>query len=492
VKTTDVEIGSIYAMFSRGVLVVCGFLVHIVLARRLGPELFGLYTLVLSILVWVESSVSVGISSVFRKIISENKSKIRPIFTTLKKLSVPFCLMITVIFALLSTLTANVMHDDRLIFLLIIASLDIPFFGMYSIYLGLLNGHGEFLLQSALASLYSVSRAIFIVAAVLFGFGVTGALVGNAIGSFCGLLLALHFAKKLVAIYDPETDDSMRLIRLDIRSRLVTFGIPFLAYSLLTSVLIHMDIWFVKALTVNRTAADEVVGYYAVAYNFARVPYLLMTAIIVTIFPAISKAVFENRMLDARQLIKQLLRLALLILVPLIVVVYSTADSIITLLFSSAYLPATKSLQILFAGVSAFSIFLFFVSIIAADNKPHYGLVISFFLIPVAISLNYFLIKAYGIEGAAVATSAVSCIGLVASGMYVWRRFGAFIDTNTLVRILLASGCVFIASRYEMLYRFHLIVGYAALFLVYGVSLIVLKEIDINKSKVFLQSLWKM
>ncbi|MGH2567925.1 MAG: lipid II flippase MurJ, partial [Bacteroidota bacterium] len=261
------------------------------------------------------------------------------------------------------------------------------------------------------------------------------------------------------------------------------------SYSLLASVLINLDIWLVKALTEASDGGDHVVGYYAAAYNLARVPYLLMTAVTMTIFPAISNAVFEHRTGDARVLIRQQLRLVLLILMPAILIVHATSDEIISLLFTSDYLPASESFRILFTGVSAFSIFLFFVNIIAADNKPNFGVVISMLLLPVAIVLNYFLIDTLSIVGAAIATSAVSLIGLLISGAYVWRRFGRFIDMYSVLRISIASGCVYVAAGFDELFQIHLLVGYTVLGLIYGLMLLILRETDLTKVKSLIRSL---
>ena len=488
-KTKAVTLGSIYGMFHRVVVVVCGFLISVVIARKLGPEFFGLYTFVISILAWVEAGASAGLPSVFRKVVSENKATFRPIVTSLGRLSVPYCLTTMFLFALVSPAVAYTMHDDRLTALLIIASLDIPFFVMFSTYLGVLNGHGNFLLHSALGAVRSISRAVLMIAAALLLFGIEGALLGNALGSICGLLLAFHYARKLTAQYAPVRDGSMRLSSPDIRSKLVSFGVPYLSASLLSSVLINLDIWFVKALTGTSTGGDEVVGYYAAAYNLARIPYLMMTAIIMTIFPAISNAVSEHRTGDARTLIWQQLRLMLLILMPAILIVYATADEVIELVFSSAYLPASESFKILFIGVSVFSIFLFFINIIAADNKPRFGVVISLILLPAAIVLNYFLIDAFGIVGAALAISTVSLIGLIASGAYVWRRFGRIIDAYSLLRISIASGGVYFVAGFDELYQLHLLIGYAVLGFVYGLMLLILRETDLSKVKSLLHSL---
>lgn len=477
-KTRDVALGSVYAMMSRAVLLVCGFVVQIVLARRLGPEWFGLYSLVLSILVWIEYLVTTGLPTVFQKVISENRRMIHPIVASLTKVTLPYTLVITVVFWALSPMIASGMNDSRLIGLLLVASVDIPFFGIYTTLVCSLNGYGRFLLNSSLAAFYSISRTVFIVAAVLVGFGVAGALVGNAVGSLCGLALAWFFTRRILAS-DPDVSNRSLSAVPNLRSRILTFGVPVLFYQLFTSVLIHMDIWLVKAFAADSASGDANLGYYAVAYNLARIPYFIVTGITFTLFPAVSKAVFESRREDAQNLVKQMLRMVLLLLLPLVGIVYATADDIIILLFSADYLPAADSLRILFAGIAAYCVFLFFVSVISAQDRPAHSALISLALIPVALVLHYFLIGAYGIEGAATATAIVSAIGAIVAGGYVWRRFGAIVDLPSLLKAASASIVVFALAQYEVIYSWHLLLGYTLLAAVYGVSLFVLREFDL-------------
>jgi len=460
------------------ILLISGFVLQVVLARKLGPELFGLYTLVISILLWAETSVTMGIPSVFQKIISETKDQIRLLIGAVGKYSVTYCVAVWLLFALFSPIIALLMQDARLVTLLLVASLDIPFFGLYATFICMLNGHGQFLYQSSIAAIYSIARAAVIVIAVLLGFGLVGALLGNAIGSAIGLIIGFLCVRKISGQYDEPTEEVRIEAYRKVRGRLITFGVPFVIYQLFKSVLIHMDIWFVKALSGDGDAAAITLGYYAIAYNLARIPYFMISGVTFTAFPAISRAFFENRISDVRDIIRQMFRLIFLVLLPLNALVFSRADEMIVLLFSETYQPAADTFRILFAGISLYTIFMFLVSIFAAENRPRTSLVYSVLLIPIGVILNMVLIPKYGIEGAAVATAGVSLIGVAIVLPALQRQIGGLIDIASLVKTGGLSIGIYFISQFDYLYEYHLIVGFVILGIVYLAGLFAVGEID--------------
>lgn len=473
-----VALGSIYTMISRLVILACGFAVTITLARHLGPDLFGVYSVILSLLVWVEQTVSMGIPSVYRKVISEDPASTPSVLAAVKRYSLPWCLGVTAIYCVLSPLVAWGMADWRLVVLLLVSSIDIPVFGLYATYMGVLNGRGRFFSQSLLAVVYAVSRTLVIAGAVVAGFGVVGALVGNGVGSLLGLLMALFLVRRMA-----ESDSQQGLYgkpcgNLEVPGRMRSYGLPYLANYMIASVLIHMDIWLVKALTVDRETVDAVVGFYAVAYNLARIPFFLIGAVTFTVFPAVSKAAFQNLRAEAQEQITHSLRMVLVIVLPMVAVVLTTGERMIVFLFSEAYLPAATAFKILFGGVSLFSVFLFFVAVIAAENRVKASLSISLGLLPFAIGLHAVLIPAYGIEGAAAVTSVMALAGVTLAGAYVRRRFGTLLRVRDVTKLLLANGSVYLLSQYDGLYQYHLIAGYVLLAAVYLFLLVGLKVID--------------
>jgi stage V sporulation protein B len=483
VETKKTAIGNIYLLSSRVIILACGFITHIFLARRLGPEIYGLYGLIMSILLWVEYTVMNGIPSTYRKVISEDENVFESVIHSMKRVFLPYCLVVLAIFTIASPLVSQALNDSRLLLLLLIAGIDIPFYGMFFANTSILNGHRVFNRQSMSISLYALFKTTFVILLVLLGFGLKGALFGNILASFFGLLVAFSFVKRL-----KHKRNEGKIF--DLKPRMVAFGFPYLLYILTANLLIHIDMWFVKGLLND----DAMIGYYAVSYNLSRPLFILTTGIITVLFPSFSKAISENNTLLLQKYIKQAMRFTLLILFPLAVMIGSTSDELITLLFTSEYLPASNSLKILLFGISIFSIFSLFLNLIAAKNKPFYCFIISLSLIPIAIFLNYSLINSYGIEGAAFATTLVSIIGLTITSIYVWKKFGIIMSFPTLLRVTVATGSFYIISKYIEASGYYLFLEYFLLSLIYLGLLSVLGEInneDIKTIKETCYSSWK-
>jgi stage V sporulation protein B len=466
-ETRKTAMGSIYIVSSRVMVLACGFVIHIFLARRLGPEVYGLYGLIMSILLWVEFTVLTGIPNVYSKVISEDEKMLDSVMHSMKRVFLPYCLVVLAVFSLASPMVSQALNDGRLLLLLLIAGIDIPFYGMYSANINILNGHRVFHRQGITVSFYALFKTTFVVLLILLGFGLTGVLIANILASFFGLLVAFGFVRKLKRKGNNERK------MFDLKPRMVTFGLPYLLYILATMVIIHMDMWFVKGLLND----DAMIGYYSASYNLSRPLFLLMGGVMVVMFPSYSKAVSENNTLLLQKYIRQAMRFSLVILLPVVVMLGSTSDELITLLFTKEYLPASNSLRILLFGIAIFSIFALFLNLIAAKNKPFYSFIISLALVPVAIVLNYFLINSHGIEGAALATTLVSTTGVIITGIYVWKKFGVIMSFPTLLRVTVATASFYIISRYIEASGPYLFLEYIFLSLVYLGALLVLGEI---------------
>lgn len=472
-ETKHTAIGNVYALSSRVILLVCGFFIHIFLARSLGPELYGLYGLIMSILIWVELSVLVGIPSAYKKAVSENIEIIPSIFHSIKILFIPYCIGVFIAFSLISPLLSQILHDERLRLLLLISGIDIPFYGMFAVANSILNGYRAFFQESLSNSLYPIFKIFFVLVLVELGFELPGALVGNILASIAGLLFAFSLVKNL-----PSTNDCKTITNL--YPYIVRFGGPYLLYMLTRMLLINIDIWFVKGILPD----DKMIGYYTVACNLSRPLLFLITGIMAVTFPAFSKAVSEgNRDLSQKYII-QAMRFTLVFLLPFVTLIGTTSDELITLLYTSAYLPASMALKILLVGISLFSIFSVFLNFIAAANKPLSSFLMTLILLPLVIGLNYFCILRYGIEGAATATTLISGGGVMIAGVYVWNKFKALVNLKTLSRVLLANGCLYCFCKYFATSGYALIMEYILCVFLYIGILLILREFNHGDLKI--------
>ena len=173
--------GTLYLMISQGIFLVCSYIVHIFLAREFGPDIYGNFGVVISILVWFELAVIRGIPTVVQNYIAkdqENAYSIKRFFLTVQLL-VAFVLFLILMF--FAPLIAKLLNDDRLTYFIRIASFDLIVYAMYALYHSVQNGLREFRKQAVIISSYSISRCVSIVILVMLGQSLTGAFIGNIV-----------------------------------------------------------------------------------------------------------------------------------------------------------------------------------------------------------------------------------------------------------------------------------------------------------------------
>ena len=73
-------------MVGRMVLFASGYLVTMILARRLGPAEYGIYGIILSVVLWIESIGNLGIAEAVTKLIPEDENRAPMMENTTKTL----------------------------------------------------------------------------------------------------------------------------------------------------------------------------------------------------------------------------------------------------------------------------------------------------------------------------------------------------------------------------------------------------------------------
>lgn len=459
--------GTIYLFISQIIFFICGYTIHIYLGRSLGPELYGLYGITMSILIWVEMTVLTGAPQAFTKVISEDISYVATTLRFIKKWYMLYALCIMVLFFALAPLIAKKgFHDARLIGLILLAGIDIPFNGMFTSYRNVLSGAREFFKNSISRISYVVSRMVFIILFVKLGFSVQGGLIGNILGSIVALIVAYYFVKPLSTVSKVHTNRTLT-------PRVVSFGLPFLLYGFVDQLLVNIDFWFIKAMLNN----DKYTGFYCAAQMISRLPLFFAIALNSTVFPSLSNAIAMKDVLKTKSIIRQAVRVTVILIFPLSVIIATTSKELINLLFTDEYLTSAQVLPIMICATSVYSLCGLFHAIIASENKPFLSFVFTLSIIPVAIVLNYYLIPYYGLRGAAVASLLSVVLVTIIVGIWFYNRYRTSIPIGTLVRAMVGLSVVWFLSNQFHMFGFLLVIKYIALFLIYFLVLFLLGEI---------------
>ena len=166
-----------------------------------------------------------------------------------------------------------------------------------------------------------------------------------------------------------------------------------------------------------------------------------------------------------------------MLLIPAVVLIISTSGELVNLFYSSLYSSAASPLAILVVGLGFLAVFQILTTVITASGKPKIAMLIVLLLVPIALSLNLFLVPIYQLNGAALSTVVTSLLGLAIASVYVWKRFGALVRIKSLLKILIASFALFYISWQLPCSGLFLILEYVSLFLLYFGILVLLREV---------------
>lgn len=360
------------------------------MARELGIEEFGLFTLILSI-VGYASIFDIGITrSVIREIAiyKHNKKEVIKILSTstliillLGILAAFLIIIFNIQITNLLKVSANIKDEFNLC--LIIMSLSIPFFLVTQVWCSLLEGKEEFLKLNIYKSISSTLVILLPAIGLFWGQSLTYVIIGLLISRIIAMLLIFKFCKgyRFVITFDKL-----------VFNRLITFG----GWIAISNIISPIMSYFDRFILANRMGSDVVGFYTGPSEAIARIG-IFPSAIARTIFPMLSSNQMESFNIKKISYI-----LIILSVLPFALFFAGFAEEILNLWLGGSF-AASSSLvfQILILGLVFNSVAQVpFASIQASGNSKATALLHLIECLPYLVLL-WWLIAHYGIVGAA-------------------------------------------------------------------------------------------
>ncbi len=288
--------------------------------------------------------------------------------------------------------------------------------------------------------------------------GVSGVLVGNLIGSVCGLALGLVFCARLIRLRF-----SRKYLVL-----LARFGLPLLVSGFAFFVINSADRYFLKVYT---GLAD--LGAYALGYKVGMLMSLAVNAFVVAWLPLMFKIAQDPQ---AKKTYATVLTYYLFVTGFLLVAVGSFSHEIVGLIGTPEYSEASKIvLFVLLSYMFQGAYYIMTTGVLLKDQTKAISAVAGISAI-INIVANFLLIPAYGIMGAAVATLisyAFLPIGIYFPSQRLYRvnfesyRIAKVVVAATLI-LLLNNVLIGHSSLPMAAVRLFLVLVYPALLLLFG------------------------
>ncbi|MDG6219225.1 MAG: oligosaccharide flippase family protein, partial [Candidatus Thermoplasmatota archaeon] len=245
-----------YAFFTFSFMTFIRFLRKPILARYLGPEGMGLFSMITIITGMVERFASLGIPAALIKYSAETKDgdKINELLSSAYISMLLIGFLSSLLMIIFSETIANFFGIPNLSLYLKIYAIATPFSFLYSINLSFFNGKREMKKYSYLEVVKSTINFILILFLLYSGYD----LIGVLIGSIFALLIALYISLKM--LYG-KVSFSFKNFYASIK-KLVSFGLKVMFAGTINLLNYEADI-----LLIGYFLAAQDVGYYSVAIS---------------------------------------------------------------------------------------------------------------------------------------------------------------------------------------------------------------------------------
>jgi O-antigen/teichoic acid export membrane protein len=418
--------GTTRVFLAESLLIPTGLVTAAYLARRLGPEGYGIFTVLAAIIAWVEWSLTAVFARASVKLVADAHTW-QPIGSTIVSVhlvasSAAACLL----WALAGPVT-GMLGKPAVTGTLRLFALDIPLFCLAQAHRNILVGLGAYAERAWVAAARWVSRLLLIVVFVEVGWSLDGAILGTIGASAVELLIARIFISPAFS--------AKGFARLP---NLWSYAAPLVLSGLALRFYDRLDLVTLTALGASTREA----GFYAAAQSLAILPGLFAGSFSPLVLSSLSRAIREGNNLEAQRLGRDALRCAVL-LVPFAALVSGSASEIVTLVFGKAFEPAAGLLSWLIFAAAALVQLSISTAILTAAGYLTLTLAVTIPL-PLSALVGYLtVIPIGGATGAAIVTLVSVVIISLVSLAVVHRNCQIFPPAGSIFRSTVVSGAAY-------------------------------------------------
>jgi O-antigen/teichoic acid export membrane protein len=412
----------------------------IIIALLLGPENYGLYSIVLTaptlIILFRDWGVNFAMVRYTAQDIAENEAHhVRSIFMAGLIFEIAMGVALSLIGFLLSDFMAVTILNRPVITPLIqIASIFILTSALVNTATAAFTGIERMHLNSVMLVSQSLIKTALIIALVLLGLGTYGAVTGFAVSSLLAGLIGVLF---MFTIYRklPISDGSKLELGSNVRTML-RYGLPLSIGGILTGFLLQ----YYSFLLYIYVSDDAIIGNYAIAQNFVVLITFFAAPVTTMLFPAFSKLDHQKDQETLKNVFQTSVKYASLLVVPVTVMIMALAQPAISTLFGNQYAEAPLFLALLaltylYPLIGSLSVG----SLINGQGQTTFNLVIAVITAAVGFPLGFILISNYGVLGLIITGLTAVIPGAIVSLSFIKKRYNVTVHWQSSAKILLSS-----------------------------------------------------
>ncbi|MBA2450113.1 MAG: oligosaccharide flippase family protein [Chloroflexi bacterium] len=418
--------GTVRVLLAEALIVPTGLLAAAFLTRRLGPEGFGLFTLAVSLVSWIEATMPAVFGRATIKLVGEADDW-RPVGGLVTRLHLLASVAIAILLWLLASPIATSLGEPALAPYLQLLAVEIPLLGLTAAHRHILIGVGGFRERALAVAARRVSRLLFIVVLVELGLSVSGAILGSIGATLVELAVSRYYVRPPL----------LRYAHFPAR-RLWSYVKPLLLFAVLRRAYDRLDLFALTAL--GGTAAQA--GLYGAAQSLTGTPSSLVASSQPLLLATLSRLLSVGDSAAANQIARDAMR-AIVLLLPFAAMTVGMASEVVALVFGDAFAAAAPLLAILIFRTLGMALLGVTASILTAAGRPGLTVALTAPMLPLAIGGHLLLIPWLGPIGAALVTTFGAGIGLLGGVLAVHRVLGVAPPAATLARSLAVCGLAY-------------------------------------------------
>lgn len=322
--------GTIWSAIQRFGSLAIGFISNIVLARLLCPEDFGAMAMVMVFVGIADTIVDGGLGNALIQKKDIKDIDIKTVFSS----NLVFSIFLFALFILIAPLIEEYTNINNLAIYIRVEAFQLIFRALYVIPFSLMQKKFEFAKLARINIIASLLSVVTAISLAMFGYGIWSLILKN-------LSLDL-FLLILYAILGPMNFK----IGFDWMSfkKLFSFGFFVVLANLFETLYSNLVSFFV-----GKEYAAKELGYYNQAHALQQIPTYSITAVLnQVLFPYFSSLQKSRENLESK--LRLSLQMMTFFVFPLLLFLICFAEQIITILYSSKWLPSVPYFQLLCIG----------------------------------------------------------------------------------------------------------------------------------------------
>ena len=465
---------------------------RILLARKLGPEEYGLFAAVLAFISFFLFFRDLGLGTalvnfVAKARIQERYDEIKTGVTAVLLLHFLISSIITILIVIFSDfLVVHYFKVPESKIILQVMTISMMTTILYVIIKELLNGFQKNILYSLLEPAKNFFILLPTVFLFYYDYGVMAAVIPYTFVSVILFLVFYPFLRKELSFFKHKIVNLKQTTK-----ELLWFGLPLMAADIGGKVIGYTD-----TLMLTYFGSLTEVGIYNVVLPSALFFIQISRSISAIIFPISTELHVKNDVAKLAKGVSLLHRYCFALVIPIIFALFAFADKFLLIFFGPEYVFGTLAFRILLVGCMFFVLATVNNVIISSMGKPKEVTKIIIFSAVLNLILNFFFIPLFGINGAAAATAIAYAISLILSVRKLEKETGVKAPYWHWMKLLLTAAVFVMVILYVMkLLHTHLyleiVLSLAAASLIYVLLLYLFNIIDFGELKINLLKVFK-